>query len=131
VDDELQQLLADVKRRPAATAEQLDYLALRAGIAFPLDYIAFMTSSNGGEGDVGRAWLELWPVSRITAELESAQRIEGVVLFAGDGANIVYGFDSFRDGAIVEADWVGLGRDDLIPHGRTLAEFLRSIGGPG
>lgn len=96
-------------------------------MVFPQDYLAFMASSNGGEGDVGRAWLELWPVSRIAAELESEPRYEGVVLFAGDGANIVYGFDSFRDGAIVEADWIGLGRDELIPHGKTLTEFLRSL----
>jgi hypothetical protein len=127
VDEELQRLLADVKRRPPASAEQLAHLARRAGMVFPQDYLAFMASSNGGEGDVGRAWLELWPVSRIAAELESEPRYEGVVLFAGDGANIVYGFDSFRDGAIVEADWIGLGRDDLIPHGKTLTEFLRSL----
>jgi hypothetical protein len=59
--------------------------------------------------------------------LESTPRYEGVVLFAGDGANTVYGFDRFRDGEIVEGDWIGLNRDELIAHGKTLAEFLRSI----
>jgi hypothetical protein len=35
----------------------------------------------------------------------------------GDGANTVYGFDRFRDGEIVEGDWIGLNRDELIAHG--------------
>jgi hypothetical protein len=52
---------------------------------------------------------------------------EGVVLFASDGANTVYGFDRFRDGEIVEGDWIGLNRDELIARGTTFAEFLRSI----
>ncbi len=52
-----------------------------------------------------------------------------VVLFAGDGGNIVYGFDRFRGGEIVEGDWIGLNRDELIPHGKSLTEFLRSISG--
>jgi hypothetical protein len=129
VHDELQQLLAEVTRRPPATPELLDFLRRKAGIPFPEDYLAFMASSNGGEGDVGRAWLELWPVSRIAAELHSEPRYEGVVLFAGDGANTVYGFDTFRGGEIVEGDWFRLERDELIPRGRTLTEFLRSIGG--
>jgi hypothetical protein len=52
-----------------------------------------------------------------------------VVLFAGDGANTAYGCDRFRDGAIVEGDWIGLNRDELIAHGKSLTEFLRSISG--
>jgi len=60
---------------------------------------------------------------------ELSPRYEGVVLFAGNGGNIVYGFDRFRDGEIVEGDWIGLSRDELIPHGKSLREFLRSISG--
>jgi hypothetical protein len=33
------------------------------------------------------------------------------------------------DGEIVEGDWIGLSRDELIRHGKTLTEFLRNISG--
>jgi len=83
-----------------------------------------MASSDGGDGDVGDGWIEIWPVSRVLSELDSGPRYEGVLLFAGDGANTVYGFD--RDGAVVEGDWIGLNRDELIHHG-SFPEFLRSL----
>jgi SMI1 / KNR4 family (SUKH-1) len=129
VNDELETLLAKVSRRDPASAEGLDRLAAESGVALPDDYVAFMASSNGGDGDVGRAWIEFWPVERVGAELQSNPHYEGVVLFAGDGANTVYGFDRFRDGEIVEGDWIGLNRDELIAHGGSLTEFLRSISG--
>jgi len=123
---ELQQLLVDVTLRPPADRELLDRLR-EASVALPEDYLAFMETSDGGEGDVGRAWLELWPASRVIAELASEPRYEGVALFAGDGANTVYGFDDFRNGAVVEGDWIGLARTELIPRGKTFTDFLRSL----
>jgi len=59
-------------------------------------------------------------------ELESGPHYEGVVLFGGDGANTVFGFDRFRDGDVVEGDWIGLNRDEVIPHG-PFAEFLSRL----
>jgi hypothetical protein len=84
-----------VTRRDPASPEALDRLAAESVVALPDDYVAFMASSNGGDGDVGRAWIEFWPVERFGAGLQSNPHYEGVVLFAGDGANTVYGFDAF------------------------------------
>lgn len=129
VTDELRQLLAGMVTRPPADKAALDSLSADTGLNLPEDYLAFMATSDGGEGDVGEAWIELWPVAQIREALRVAPWYEGVVLFAGNGANTVYGFDHFRDCEIVEGDWIGLNRDELIPHGRTFAEFLQSIGG--
>jgi hypothetical protein len=52
------------------------------------------------------------------------------VLFAGNGANTVYGFDRFRDGDVVEGDWIGLNRDELIAHG-TFADFVINLAAAG
>jgi hypothetical protein len=49
-----------------------------------------------------------------------------VVLFGGDGANTVFGFDRFRDGEVVEGDWIGLNREELISCGPFM-EFLRDL----
>jgi len=126
--DDVPLLLAGIARRAPADPTALEHLVATAGVRLPDDYLTFMASSDGGDGDIGQAWIELWPVARVQAELESTPpHHEGIVLFAGDGANTVYGFDRFRDGEIVEGDWIGLNRDELITHGRTLADFLRSV----
>jgi hypothetical protein len=127
VNDELETLLANVSRRDPASVEALDRLVAGSDLPLPDDYVAFMASSNGGDGDVGRVWIEFWSVERVEAELQSNPHYEGVALFAGDGANTVYGFDGFRDGEIVEGDRIGLNRNELIAHGKSLTEFLRSI----
>jgi hypothetical protein len=82
VSDELETLLANVTRRDPASAEAFDRLVAESGIPLPEDYVAFIASSNGGEGDVGRAWVEFWPVERVTAELRGNPHYEGVLLFA-------------------------------------------------
>jgi hypothetical protein len=129
VNDELETLLANVSRREPAHGDALTRLATEIGIPLPDDYVAFMATSNGGEGRVGPAWIEFWPVERVGNDPESSPPYEGVVPFAGDGANTIYGFDRFHEGEIVEGDWIGLGRDELIAHGKSLTEFLRSISG--
>jgi hypothetical protein len=120
---DVEQLLAQVSRRPPDTAAQ-GRLVDAAGVPLPEDYLAFMAASDGGDGDVGDGWIEVWPVSQVLSELDSGSRYEGVMLFAGDGANTVYGFD--RDGGVVEGDWIGLSRDEMIYHG-SFPEFLRSL----
>jgi hypothetical protein len=103
-------------------------LARARGLDLPSDYLEFMGESNGGEGGVGSGWIEIWPVDRV---LEAAERdgvpYEDFIAFAGDGANTVYGFDLTAQGGIVEGDWIGLGRDQVIPRGSTLLDLLHSV----
>ncbi len=129
MNDELETLLANVSRREPASADALARLPVELGIPLPDDYAAFMKASNGGEGEVGSAWIEIWPVERVGDDPDASPHYQGVVLFAGNGANTIYGFDRFRDGEIVEGDWIGLSRDELIRHGKTLTELLRNISG--
>lgn len=124
---DVERLLAGVTRRSPSDPGALDDLIARAEVALPDDYLGFMRASDGGEGDVGERWVEIWPVARVLGQLDAPPHYEGVVLFAGDGANTVFGFDRFRDGQIVEGDWIGLNRDELILHGATFTDFLQSL----
>jgi hypothetical protein len=124
VTEETERLLAGVARRPPPDRVALERLLAIAGLRLPDEYVAFMESSDGGDGDVGERWLELWPISRVLDDLLGEPHYNDVVLFAGDGANTVYGFDRGRAGEVVEGDWIGLRRDELIRHG-TFTEFLR------
>jgi hypothetical protein len=126
VKSEPQDLLTALARRPPADPEAVARLIERSGVKLPDEYLTFLATSDGGDGDVGERWLEIWPVARVLDELESGPRYEGVVLFAGDGANTVFGFDRLRDGEVVEGDWIGLNREEVIAHG-AFAEFLRGL----
>lgn len=120
-------VLAGIAKRPPPDSRALNEVIARAEVALPEDYLTFMRTSDGGDGDVGERWVEIWPVRRVLDQLASPPAYEGVVLFAGDGANTVFGFDRFRDGQIVEGDWIGLNRDELILHGDSFTDFLRSL----
>ena len=124
--DSVSQLLAALARRAPADPETIARLIERSGVKLPDEYLTFLAASDGGDGDVGERWLEIWPVARVLDELESGPRYEGVMLFAGDGANTVFGFDRFRDGEVVEGDWIGLNRDEVVAHG-AFGEFLRGL----
>src|SRR5207253_7911892 len=84
-------LLAAIAHRPPADPGAVKSLVEQAGVELPTEYLEFLESSDGGEGDVGERWVELWPVGRVLAELEGEPHYEGVVLFGGDGANTVFG----------------------------------------
>jgi hypothetical protein len=73
---EIQRLLAQVGRRPPGDQAGLERLVDCAGIRLPDDYLAFMASSDGGEGDVAKRWIEIWPVNRVLAQLVSQEEFE-------------------------------------------------------
>jgi cell wall assembly regulator SMI1 len=128
MDERLQDLVAGLEKRPPADVDALLKVAAGHGVELPPDYVEFMAESDGGDGDIGSRWLELWSVDEITETAEAPEpRYDGVLLFAGDGSNTVYGFDSLRGNEIVEGDWIGLRRDELIARGRTLTDFLRRL----
>jgi hypothetical protein len=86
-----------------------------------------MAQTNGGDGEFGSTWIEFWPVHEILDVAAREPRYEGVLLFAGSGANTIYGFDAAADGEIVEGDWIGLRQDQLIRHGIGFTQFLDAL----
>jgi hypothetical protein len=127
VDSDPERLLAALARKAPADPEAIARLIERSGVGLPDEYLTFLAASDGGDGDLGERWLEIWPIARVLDELESGRpHYEGVMLFAGDGANTVFGFDRFRDGEVVEGDWIGLNREEVIAHG-PFDEFLKGL----
>ena len=131
MDAPLESLISVLDLRPAPSAEQLrslNELAAEHQVVLPADYLAFMQQHDGGDGDTGTTWLDLWPVQRI---LDTVARgslpYEDVLLFAGSGGNTIYGFDSRADCSIVEGDWFGLERHELRRHGPSLTSLLLDL----
>jgi hypothetical protein len=59
------------------------------------------------------ARMNAWPATSLRLQRDSLGQRSGMSLDAR---------------LFVEGDWIGLQRDEMIPHGATLAAFLRSIG---
>lgn len=132
MDEELRELVAQllpVARPRPADIEALRALAAAYGTPLPDDYLDYMTYSDGGEGPVGDGWIQLWPVWRILQFHESNDPpiYDDFLAFAGNGGNTLYGFDVNRGGEIVEGDWIGLAREEVMPRGRTLKELLHHV----
>jgi len=129
MEDDLRTLTLGLTRRQPANVSLLAEIAVTRGVSLPADYLHFMAKSDGGEGDVGARWIELWSVEEIAVAASADARYAGVLLFAGDGANTIYGFDAKR-GHIVEGDWIGLSQDELVRHGSSFTGFLRGLAQP-
>lgn len=129
MDDRLGRLLRQVKLGPPPTnVAPLIETAAGHSIELAADYVEFVTQHDGGEGDVGSVWLQLWTIDRICSTADAdVSPYEGVLLFAGDGANTIYGFDSTNANGLIEGDWVGLGHDEVVPRGDTFVSFLESL----
>src|SRR2546425_12757513 len=95
VPNDVVRTLSTLDKRVPADPATVERLTAAAGMNLPDEYLRFMASSDGGEGDLGRTWIEIWPAARVLGELESRPpHCGGVVLFAGTGANTGYGFRS-------------------------------------
>jgi hypothetical protein len=90
---------------------------------FPADYQQFLTASNGGQGRVGAAALELWPVQHLRRLNEERGSELGLVVFGtGSGGDEF----AFRHGRFLRLP----GREKLAgpePRGGSFAEFLESL----
>jgi hypothetical protein len=115
------------RTRPPVDLRVLKALAEESAVRLPSDYLEFMSQTNGGDGDFGSRWVEFWPVSEIVEVAAGENPYDGVLLFAGDGANTIYGFDAHANGEIVEGDWIGLRQDQLIRHGISFTRFLEAL----
>jgi hypothetical protein len=130
MNSELRRLVEHLETRPPADVRPLEDAAAQAGVELPQDYLEFMATTNGAAGDIGSTWVEFWPVHEILRAAGDSP-YEGVFLVAGDGANTIYGFDVRANNEIVEGDWIGLSREQLIRHGPNFTNFLARMASGG
>lgn len=90
MDEKVRRLLTQLETGPPTTdVAALVRTAAEHDVLLPTDYLEFMLEHDGGEGDVGSHWLQLWSAARIISTAGEEARYHGVLLFAGDGANTV------------------------------------------
>lgn len=65
-------------------------------VELPEDYVEFMKKHNGGEGDIGEAWLVLYSLEElqeINDDYEIEQFLPDHIIIGSDGGGELYGID--------------------------------------
>ncbi len=115
---------------PASPADPGAIVAFEvaAGFALPGDFGAFLRKSNGGWGEIGAHFLQLWPVEELldyNRACRAAERAPGLLLFGSNGAGEAFAFDRERPGApIVLVPILPMDRQDALDIAPTFEEFL-------
>ncbi len=101
------------------------------GVAFPDDYVEFITFTNGAEGSIGENYLVLWAIDEII-ELNEAYSVneftEGLVLFGSDGGGEAFAFDTrTNETQIVAVPFMGMDLDEVTTISNTFNGFLKYL----
>ncbi len=101
-------------------------------VKLPSQYVDFMLTTNGAEGNVGdNSYLVLWSAEEIV-ELNKDYGVEefapGLLLFGSNGGMDAYAFDTRRDNLpIIEVPFIGMGQEKAKDYGDTLFDFFKYL----
>ncbi|UJF35736.1 SMI1/KNR4 family protein [Paenibacillus hexagrammi] len=103
----------------------------KLGAKFPNDYKEFIVQSNGAEGTVGNAYLQLWAIDELV-ELNEGYAVkefaDGLIIFGSDGGGTAYSFDTrYEKTTIVEVPFIGMDIDEITIRSDTFTGFLKYL----
>ncbi|WP_342430147.1 SMI1/KNR4 family protein [Neobacillus sp. FSL H8-0543] len=99
------------------------------GVAFPDDYVEFITYTNGAEGSIDENYLVLWAIDEII-ELNEGYSVyefaKGLVIFGSDGGETAFAFDTrTTEMQIVAVPFIGMDLDEVTTCSKTYNGFLK------
>lgn len=98
------------------------------GIPLPEDYLAFMHSCNGGEGDMGKnAYIQIFTMEELAEanqEYEIQKYMPDYFIWGTDLGGMLFGY-SRKTGRYSAVDCVSLSENDLMYEEPTLLAFLK------
>jgi hypothetical protein len=71
----LHKILANFNGNLGASLEMVRSTETALALEFPIDYVSFLTATNGGEGMIGDTYIMLWPVEELE-ELNAACEVK-------------------------------------------------------
>lgn len=110
-----------------ASQSAIEILQRKLQVRFPDDYVRFMRASDGAEGEVGSAWLQLWSLDKIEQQNPTMKGPPNQVVFGSDAEARGYAFKAGRTTEMVEIPFDSQVAKTAIPRGSTMVEFLRSL----
>lgn len=126
-----QKLTTKLQKNSGAPENMISTFLIAFGKNVPEDYIEFMRETNGAEGTVGDAYVQIWPIENIlplNKEYRSDEFTPGLLIFASDGGDTAYAFDArSTEVNIVELPFISIDSHDIIKRGNNFTEFLEYL----
>ncbi|WP_252238412.1 SMI1/KNR4 family protein [Clostridium sp. VAP51] len=75
--------------------EQINEAQKEVGILFPNKYLEFLRNHNGGSGNIGNYYIDMWSLEDIIDFYDECVEtgLDELVIFASDGCGMAYAFD--------------------------------------
>jgi hypothetical protein len=127
VNAELEELTAAWEKRPGASLALIQEREKALGIKFPVDYVEFMVTSNGGYGDTECIAIEIDPIEEMALDDAPLPGMPSLFRFGGDGAEETFAFDSRGDQVAIVMVRDSVESEDILWQGNTFTEFLRNV----
>jgi len=131
MDEPLHKLLAGLHLNEGATALAISNAEDILGESLPLDYVSFLSMSDGVEGDFGAAYAQLWSAAEIASlnvALEVRRYIPSLTLIGGNGGDEAFGFVTAENGyRYVCTPFIESTLEYSRELGTTFIEFLKSL----
>jgi hypothetical protein len=130
--EQFKELITTLDMNPGAAEFSLDNLMAEFGAKFPDQYLDFMRSSNGAEGPIGeKSYVAIWPIEEIKVlnkEYAVDEFAPGLILFAGDGGDTAYAFDTrYETMPIVEISLSNMNLEHVKRCGSDFKGFLEYL----
>lgn len=114
---------------PPAIIDQIKEVEKHFQIEFPSDYVDFMLQSDGAEGSINEAYVQLWKIEdlpRRNAGYEFKKDFADLILFGSDGGGEAYAFEKQNNMFIVNPPYIG-SPEDTRKCAKTFSEFLQYL----
>ena len=129
--DDLRQMLARLKCSSGASDSSIRESEAKLGFNFPVEYIAFLKLTNGGEGFIGEEYAIFWNVEELAeanADYQVHEYAAGLLIFGSNGGGEAYGFDTRREPwPVVRMPFVGMNWGQAISIGDSFSKFLEHL----
>jgi len=123
--------LNNLDRRAGVTELLISESERDLELKLPDDYLAFLKTSNGGEGFVGNNYVMLWKIDELSSmnrSYETEVNAPGLLLFGSNGGGEAYGFDTRElQWPVVCVPFVGMQWKDARQIGRSFLDFLEHL----
>jgi hypothetical protein len=132
MDKNLRKMIDGLELRKAATIDAINNFENSSGINLPNEYKAFLKTTNGGEGFIGKnSYVMLWAVEELL-ELNESYAVDefapGLLIFGSNGGGEAYAFDTrSKNMEIVQVPFVGMDLDLLQNLAVTFDDFIKKL----
>jgi hypothetical protein len=124
----MQKYIEHLEKNNSVDLNELEVFLSQIDFTPPADYIDFMKTSDGAEGQIGEhSYLKIWAIEELlqnNKDYEVDLYAPGYFIFATNLGGTAYAFNKI-DSSIVQFEFMGmLMDDDPIFCGSTLTEFF-------